>query len=272
MIPVDAANDEGPSTTDACSPILNASDVAGRIALVDRGTCTFLQKARNVQAAGALGLIVANNVEGTVLIRLTGADPEIHIPVVQITQANGNAIKASLAAFEKVAVSLLADADRRAGADRLNRPMLYNATPAKSGATMSHWDPIASPNQLMEPDIEIDLMHTVEPPHDLTLSALRDLGWFADFDGVPDGVDQCPGSDPRPTLVIQGCDTHVSNAVFSTGCRVSDYFKPCDGKASDSAEFAACVAGVSRQLTEVRSIRPRESQSIQACVAPVQHP
>jgi hypothetical protein len=124
----------------------------------------------------------------------------------------------------------------------------------------------------MEPDIETDLMHTVEAPNDLTLSLLRDLGWFADFDGVPDGVDQCPGSDPRPTVVIQGCDTHVSNVVFPSGCRVSDYFKTCDQHASNSAEFAACVASGAQQLLEARSIRPRESQSIQACIAPVQHP
>ena len=29
----------------------------------DRGTCSFTQKARNVQTAGAIGLIVVNNVD-----------------------------------------------------------------------------------------------------------------------------------------------------------------------------------------------------------------
>ena len=48
----DAANAEGPSTMDACSPILNAAEVAGRIALAERGTCSFVQK-RERQAAGA---------------------------------------------------------------------------------------------------------------------------------------------------------------------------------------------------------------------------
>ena len=37
----------------------------------------------------------------------------------------------------------------------------------------------------MEPTILADVGHTVEPPNDLTLSLLRDLGWFSDFDGVP---------------------------------------------------------------------------------------
>ena len=65
VLAMDEANADGPSTTDACSPIVNISEIAGRIAMADRGTCSFVQKARNVQAAGAIGLIAVNNVEGT---------------------------------------------------------------------------------------------------------------------------------------------------------------------------------------------------------------
>src|SRR6185436_20724653 len=36
---LDPADGAGPSTTDGCSPITNGATVAGRIALVDRGTC-----------------------------------------------------------------------------------------------------------------------------------------------------------------------------------------------------------------------------------------
>jgi hypothetical protein len=54
---VDAADPAGPSTTDGCSAI--TSDVAGKIAIVDRGTCSFVIKAANVQAAGAIAMIVA---------------------------------------------------------------------------------------------------------------------------------------------------------------------------------------------------------------------
>ena len=42
---------------------------------------------------------------------------------------------------------------------------------------MSHWDTIAFPNQLDEPDINADLTLRVEPPADLTLPLLKDIGW-----------------------------------------------------------------------------------------------
>jgi hypothetical protein len=127
---LDAANAEGPSAMDACSPILNAAEVAGRIALAERGTCTFAQKARNVQAAGAVGLIAINNVDGTALPAITGVDPSITIPVIHITQADGNTLRAVLDSFQVVTAELLADPAAWMGADRAGRPMLFNAIPA----------------------------------------------------------------------------------------------------------------------------------------------
>ena len=103
---------------------------------------------------------------------------------------------------------------------------------------MAHWDPMFSPNQLMEPDIAVDLSFAVEPPYDLTLSVMRDLGWFSDFDGVPDGIDLCPGSDRNATVMINGCDSKVPNTTFATGCRVSDYYKACQGLPAHSRELS----------------------------------
>ncbi|HJQ41300.1 MAG TPA: PA domain-containing protein, partial [Thermoanaerobaculia bacterium] len=61
----DEANFEGPSATDGCTALTNASAIAGRIAMIDRGgpqspalACTFAKKARNAQAAGAIGVII----------------------------------------------------------------------------------------------------------------------------------------------------------------------------------------------------------------------
>jgi hypothetical protein len=69
--------------------------VRGNVALVDRGTCDFVTKARNVQAAGAIGMVVADNQPGDVA-GMSGSDPTIAIPSVRVTQANGVTIKASL--------------------------------------------------------------------------------------------------------------------------------------------------------------------------------
>jgi subtilisin family serine protease len=47
---------------EACGPISGA--VSGKLALIDRGSCTFVNKVYYAQAAGAIGVIVANNVSG----------------------------------------------------------------------------------------------------------------------------------------------------------------------------------------------------------------
>ncbi len=56
-------NDGTVPTSDACSAIQN--NISGKIAFVDRGTCSYKQKAVNAQAAGAIGVIIANNVSGS---------------------------------------------------------------------------------------------------------------------------------------------------------------------------------------------------------------
>jgi Zn-dependent metalloprotease len=61
------------TTSDGCTPYVNAAAVAGKIALIDRGTCSFQIKANNANAAGAAGFIVANHqAGGNGLINMAG--------------------------------------------------------------------------------------------------------------------------------------------------------------------------------------------------------
>jgi Fungalysin metallopeptidase (M36)/PA domain len=91
------ANDGGGvSPTDACEGLVGF--VPGRIALADRGSCNFTLKARNAQAAGAVGIIIANNVASATPPGMGGTDPLVTIGVLSITQAAGVALKASLVA------------------------------------------------------------------------------------------------------------------------------------------------------------------------------
>ncbi|WP_324290042.1 myxosortase-dependent M36 family metallopeptidase [Pyxidicoccus sp. MSG2] len=92
VIGQDAADAAGPSTTDGCSPLTNAAAVAGKIALLDRGTCAFTVKAATAQAAGAIGLLIADNAAGFVS-PLGGAATGITIPAVRITLADGNKLR-----------------------------------------------------------------------------------------------------------------------------------------------------------------------------------
>ena len=82
-----------------CGPLIGFP--AGAIALVDRGTCPYVQKVRNAQAAGAVAVIVVNNVAGD-QPELTGTDPSITIPAVAVSQADGNTIKAGLPATGRI--------------------------------------------------------------------------------------------------------------------------------------------------------------------------
>jgi hypothetical protein len=60
----------------ADAPITN--DVKGKIAVVIRGGASFVEKAQAVQAAGAIGMIVANSED--VLGRLVGTAADVSIP------------------------------------------------------------------------------------------------------------------------------------------------------------------------------------------------
>lgn len=88
---VAAVDGGGASTADGCEAIVNA--VAGKLALVDRGTCAFTVKAKNAQLAGATGVVVANNQGGTDIFTMGGSDATVTIPAVMISQNDGGALR-----------------------------------------------------------------------------------------------------------------------------------------------------------------------------------
>jgi large repetitive protein len=90
-----------------CDPLdLPASPLLGRIALVDRGTCTFVAKVQAAQACGATGVLVRNVLDSQVLQDMGGTDATIAIPSMLIGKADGDAIGGALAAGGPVDVSL----------------------------------------------------------------------------------------------------------------------------------------------------------------------
>ena len=93
-------NDGSANPTEGCNPLIGFP--ADAIALVDRGTCPFVQKVNNAQDAGAGAVIVANNVPGAP-IQMSGTDPNIVIPSVMVSLDDGNTIKTGLPATGTVA-------------------------------------------------------------------------------------------------------------------------------------------------------------------------
>jgi MYXO-CTERM domain-containing protein len=81
---------------DGCEAI--TSNVVGKIAIVNRGFCGFAVKAANVQAAGAVGMIVANNAPNVAPPNMGGTDPAVIIPSLSVTLESGADLRAQLLA------------------------------------------------------------------------------------------------------------------------------------------------------------------------------
>jgi MYXO-CTERM domain-containing protein len=85
-------------TGDACDTIVNGAQLTGKVALIDRGICNFIDKTRAAQAKGAIGVIIADNVVAASPPGLGGSGGQpVTIPTLSITKASGDALKASLA-------------------------------------------------------------------------------------------------------------------------------------------------------------------------------
>ena len=166
----------------ACTALdaANRQAVAGKVALVDRGSCPFVDKAKNVQAAGAVAMVVGDNAPGEVS-DLGGSDPTITIAAVRITQQAAMALKLALQqrsdGHSGVFASLGVDVNRLSGTDSVGRLRMYTPGEYAPGSTVSHFSTDAKRNLLMEPAISADLTHTVTAPVDLTYALLKDIGW-----------------------------------------------------------------------------------------------
>lgn len=169
-----------------CDPFnaANSAAVKGKVAIISRGACNFTVKVKNAQNAGAVAVLLANNTTG--IQPPGGSDATVTIPAVGISQADGDALRAAVTAAipygtrskpGSVTVSLTTDPVRMAGADAKGRPLLYTPATLAPGSSVSHWDVSASPNLLMEPNINPDLTTTLTPPYDLTLPVMKDIGW-----------------------------------------------------------------------------------------------
>lgn len=65
-------------------------DLKGKIALIQRGVSTFIEKKQNAQAAGAVGAIIYNNTVGYINM---ATDASVKIPSVFISQADGDKLQ-----------------------------------------------------------------------------------------------------------------------------------------------------------------------------------
>lgn len=124
---------------DGCGAIVSA--VMGRVALINRGNCYFQDKVLNAEAAGAIAVVVVNNVSGPPIEMsgVGGAEPSI--PSVMISMEDGQLLRNVMAA-ETVTVTL-------ASTVVLPRPDLLDTMASFS----SRGPTIASFGGMLKPDV-----------------------------------------------------------------------------------------------------------------------
>ena len=239
---LDPSDPAGLSTTDGCSPLTNAAAVNNNIAIIDRGgTCGFVVKVANAQAAGATAVLIADNVAGCPAGGMAGVDPTIIIPSARLTLADGNAVKSNLPG---VNVTLGVNLARFAGADTSGRAQVFAANPVQPGSSISHFDTVAFPNLLMEPAINADL---VKNQVDLTPWLLIDEGWsFAN-------------------VIIDGCDTGVPNFPVPGDGTIGTTIDDCAAGAGNHGQFVSCVSHAMNALKKAGIISGSQKGAIQSC-------
>ncbi len=136
VVGIDPNDAVGPLTTDGCSALTNGAAVTGKIALIDRGNCGFAIKVKNAQNAGAIAVVIGNNVEA--VAGMAGSDPTITIPSVMIKLSDRNRIVNRLATS---AVNVTIKDNTTAAKTDSYRWLMGEKSTAFGGAIRDMWMP-----------------------------------------------------------------------------------------------------------------------------------
>jgi hypothetical protein len=161
---------------DGCSPLQTRP---GGIFLLQGGSpCSPLNQADYAASAGAVAVLLtdANGFAPPSSIELPPDQLQllaVDIPVLAVTLDDGQLMADN--AGRAITISVAGDGARFTGADPQGRPYLYASNPIRPGSTVSHWDPLARPDLVQEPE------SGYEHPHDITLETalMQDIGWVS---------------------------------------------------------------------------------------------
>lgn len=239
------ATDGVGATNDGCEAITNGAALAGKIAIIDRGSCGFAVKVKNAQNAGAAAVVIANTSAGT-WGSMGGADATITIPSVIVQYADGVAFKA--AAVTGGMVDLPAT---KAGMDSAGRTRLYSPWVVATGSTFSHFDTTLSPNALMEPFDSPDVQAQLNV--DLTPALFADIGWKLHQGGSSVG----------------NCDTGTAatdNYGIAIGSNMSATSELCKATNTLRSGYISCMNKYRDSLLADELITQQQASKLNTCI------
>jgi MYXO-CTERM domain-containing protein len=210
------------SPVDGCSTL--ASHAGSIFLLQGGGGCSPLAQASNAEKAGAKAVLVtdANDFSPPSSVELPPnqlAQLTVHIPVVGITLEDGQL----LANQTSVTVTLSGQTGRLVGADEMGRPYLYASVPIREGSSVSHWDTLARPHLLEEPESGYGGGHDIT----MELALMRDIGWTVTCgNGQADPGEQCDNGDANSDTTPNACRTTCRRAACGDG--TVDTGEQCD--------------------------------------------
>lgn len=114
-------NEADATIHDGCeTPFVNAADIAGKIAVIDRGACFFVVKISQAEAAGASAVIIINQKPDGVITMGAGDNPPvITIPSLMVSKTDGDPIRDALINGTVINARMIrtTDVDRDGGLD-----------------------------------------------------------------------------------------------------------------------------------------------------------
>lgn len=248
--PVVVVNDGSGDTADACEPLAPGS-LTGKIAYINRGTCSFEPKTVNAQNAGAIGVIIGNVASSSDPGTAPGMaeDPTVTatIPAISVNQADANAIKAGTGLTARLGTVT----GQYAGSDSSGRALLYAPAVVASGSSFSHYETVLKPDALMEPanTPSTNGAYTV----DLTLATFADMGWVLD----------------NSTTQLNGCDTGIkrfTNPGVFIGANLVANERVCRVSANGNrVRYLSCVNGLADDLQQLGLIGAADKVKVRTC-------
>lgn len=170
------ADDGGASPSEACGPLVNASQMQGRIAVVTRGTCAFSIKSHNAENAGAIATLILNNraeTPGDPLPTAASEDFTLRKPTLTVAYQTGLDLLATLGGAPDTPVSAelvpgSPDLGSNAGFARMFAPSTLQPS-----SSVSHFTNELNAPLLMRSDVSGSSFDHIY----MTADLLRDAGW-----------------------------------------------------------------------------------------------